>query len=155
MEASGYKSVQNALARGNILTKNGTIKNRGSKFPHMRNLMNALTRKGTGWRYSRSPKEQARVILEENPAWWMQSKALNSSGSFDVPFPQPWEIGVFVDKSDIITKKGTLKTTGSKFPFIRELVAAIKAKGYAWRHIRSARDQAIAVLLENPAWMKK
>jgi hypothetical protein len=65
-----FKNVNNVLARGNVLAKNGTVKARGSKFPRQKNLLKALTTKNAAWRRERNSKTQVREVLGENPSWW-------------------------------------------------------------------------------------
>jgi hypothetical protein len=65
-----YRNVNNVLARGNVLAKNGTVKAKGSKFPRQKNLLKTLTAKNAAWRRSKTSKNQVREILGENPSWW-------------------------------------------------------------------------------------
>ena len=64
------------------------------------------------------------------------------------------ELASFVDTNDILTKKGMLKTKGSKYVYMKDLLDGIKAETYSWRKIRTARQQAIDVISRNPKLWK-
>jgi hypothetical protein len=141
MPNTTYRSVQDVLRNGNVLTKRGTIKNQRSKFPHMKDMLTAIAKKPMGWHYYKTPEQQAKAILEENPAWWYKAVAAAKA---------PVSINELLDTGDILTKRGTIKTRGSKFPKMKELLAALNQKSTAWRSTRDARKQAYEILAENP-----
>lgn len=154
---STYRSVQNVLQKGDIMTKRGTIKNRGSKFPHMKSLINAITLKNIVWRSTKSPEQQAAAVLAENPSWW--SKKANKADPVTVAqphvhLPAPTDKRVAINRiianGDIITQSGTIKTRGSKFPHMKALLAALNKKTTAWRYDRTPKQQVYDILAENP-----
>lgn len=157
MPNASYRSVQNVIQKGDIMTKRGTIKNRGSKFPHMKNLMTALTLKNTGWRYARSPEQQAAAILAENPTWWSKtaSPILHHQQPLLASPTDKWiAINRLLAQGDILAQSGTIKTRGSKFPKMKELLAILNAKTTSWRYNRTPKQQAYDILAENPELLK-
>jgi hypothetical protein len=152
-----YRSVHNVLQNGDVMTTKGTIKNRGSKFPHMKNLLNAISRKNSGWRATRTPGQQAAEVLAENPTWWSKTAAvLHGQPKLHIPAPTDKRVAInrIIAQGDVITQSGTIKTRGSKFPHMKQLLAALIKKTSSWRYDRTPKQQIYDILAENPELLK-
>lgn len=156
MPSATYRSANNAVRNGNILTRKGTIKNQRSKFPYMKNLIAALKAKPVSWRRARTPRQQAEAILAENPAWWTKPPTVaNAQNEHHAAATDKWvTINILIADGDILTKSGAIKTRGSTFPKMKQLLAILNAKPTSWRKGKTPRMQAYDILAENPELLK-